>query len=947
MCDCNYDNCGCNDECVPCAPVNCIEQAVNDALAQEKETLEGYVDDAKASADTASQAASDASGFRDEAKGYRDQAEVAANTATEAVPAITEAVITIQETADAVKKMGENLEDQIKDYLDDVSFLPWVYNNGTANGGETSVVIEVDGGTVLGVASVYVNGNRQHEGLGYTFDSATQTLSLADALEEGDELIAFVSTEVASPDATNISNYRHVAWLYNNGSANGGETVLTPPYTFKLVPAIYHNGARKVVGLHYQPQSNNTITLKFAVAKGDIIQVILGGTPDEFYAQADSIFTTLAQEDGASKVGIVTAGNTVEDSLLSQLRANCIRISDTGWGFANWPQGKGISFNNKFVTGYNLGAGHTSQVIDAMFTSTRDGKNWTQPRTIAAHTDTESATAWMIGKDVAETTLFSFVRFRGTGGDTGAIRYEIYKSVNSGTTWTYVQDLDFESDAGNPAVAFHGFALMGDGRGITGYHCIDGEFGVLLFDTSTFEYTKVVLLTPAQNLNNGNIIHVEANFLVRSDNGKILITSRSQFAGVQKPSVWVAEDNFTSVSDRVETTVPFSVNPVTPVFSPDFTKVLFFYCFRYSQALLTAQQASLWVAELPIEEAFALNWANAKTRCLVEMSGEVSSSAATAGVQHAALVGNRIFVPFASMVEDNLDRSDVYCLTLDYKVDNLKSGANTYPLGSLKGSQYGGKAELRLDVIGPYNPRIRMNGRSVFALETALQIGSYASNFTQGLGLYTYNGGAQTPALFIQPNTVSYGGNTGPIDLNRDVRILQANRTLHLGAGFRIRIGGDTTTLGQNLIYHNTTDNQLEFGSTQAALPIKIVTFSAEGIEYRRTGATGAAINLRLRDSSGNISIISGGGSVGGIAFSTPTVTQAVRIADNGALNVSREVKPGDFLISTLPSSAALGGIVYVRNGLKAGETAGNGTGCPAYFDGTVWRYVRDDSVVS
>lgn len=285
MCDCNYDNCGCNDECVPCAPVNCIEQAVNDALAQEKETLEGYVDDAKASADTASQAASDASGFRDEAKGYRDQAEVAANTATEAVPTITEAVITIQDTADAIHRMGDNLEDRIKDYLDDVSFLPWIYNNGSATGGETSVVISVDGGTALGVASVYVNGNRQHEDLGYTFNSVTQTLTLADALEEGDELITFVSTEVASPDATNVNNYRHVAWLYNRGSALGGETSLAPPYKFRLVPAIYHNGIRKVVGLHYQPQGDNTINLNFTVVSGDTIQVILGATPEEFYAQ--------------------------------------------------------------------------------------------------------------------------------------------------------------------------------------------------------------------------------------------------------------------------------------------------------------------------------------------------------------------------------------------------------------------------------------------------------------------------------------------------------------------------------------------------------------------------------------------------------------------------------------------------------------------------------------
>lgn len=317
MCDCEYENCGCNSDCVPCAPVNCVQQAVNDALAQEKETLEGYVTDAAESASDAANSATEAKEYRDETKDFRDQAEVASNIATDAVPKITDAVITIQETADAVKQMGENLEEQIKNYLDDVSFLPWVYNNGSANGGETSIVIEMDGGTVIGIASVYVNGNRQHEGLGFTFNSVTQTLTLADALDPTDELIAFVSTEVASPDATDVSNYRHVAWLYNQGAAVGGETILTPPYTFKLVPAIYHNGARKVVGLHYQPQDNNTITLKFPVIAGDIIQVILGGTPDEFYAQADSIFTTLASNAGASMIG-TASGESLDKTLASK-----------------------------------------------------------------------------------------------------------------------------------------------------------------------------------------------------------------------------------------------------------------------------------------------------------------------------------------------------------------------------------------------------------------------------------------------------------------------------------------------------------------------------------------------------------------------------------------------------------------------------------------------------
>ncbi|EME1468081.1 hypothetical protein H3H12_24905 [Serratia marcescens] len=650
---------------------------------------------------------------------------------------------------------------------------------------------------------------------------------------------------------------------------------------------------------------------------------------------------------GAGMIG--WNGETAADALAGALSCSVSRVSDTGWGFANWPQGKAVAIGGRAFIGYNLGSDHTSINMDAMCTSTRDGQNFSQPRRIAAHTSNESAAAFSLGRDAAGTKLFAFVRFRKGTNDNAEIRYEIYESANSGVNWSFVKNFNFLSDAGNPAIALHGFELTGDGRGIVGYHSIDGEFGCLVFNTSTYEYTKIKLLDSSNNLNAGNIIHVEANFLKRSDSGKIIIISRSQFAGVQKPLMWVAKDNLTSVTGPVETSVPFSVNPVSPVFSPDFTKVLFFYCYRFDQQNPNAEQAGLWVSELPVNDAYNLNWSNARTFCLVRIAGEYNFAAATAGVQHAVTLGNTVLVPFASMVEDNLDRSDVYCLKIDYNGSRMQKGASTHHLGSLSGSQFGGRAEMRLNDVGPFSARIRFNGRSVLGLDDVLSIGTYGANFTQGIGMYTYNGGPKTPALFIQPYTVSYDGSTGPLDINRDLRILAANKTIHLGKGARIRIGGDTGTVGPSLLYHNNSSNTIEIGTTQSAYNVQMVMYSSNGFTFKRSSFAGpsAAVNLILEDSSGSQSVISGGGSVSGIAFSTPGASQGVKVTNAGGLTSIRDLTPGNFLVAELPAGENKGAFVYARNARKAGESAGSGTGCPVYWDGSSWRTFYDNSVAA
>ena len=52
-------------------------------------------------------------------------------------------------------------------------------------------------------------------------------------------------------------------------------------------------------------------------------------------------------------------------------------------------------------------------------------------------------------------------------------------------------------------------------------------------------------------------------------------------------------------------------------------------------------------------------------------------------------------------------------------------------------------------------------------------------------------------------------------------------------------------------------------------------------------------------------------------------------------------------LFAQLPAAGQPGRLVFVTNGRKVGEGAGNGTGVPAYDDGTNWYRTSDDTPVS
>ena len=101
--------------------------------------------------------------------------------------------------SDMMDLEGE-LHDYIEKFADDTALVrgvAWVYNSGSANGGESVITIDKPTRTYA-VPYVVINGLRQEVGYHYQFDINTQSISLVKPLEKGDFLVA-ITTESNIP----------------------------------------------------------------------------------------------------------------------------------------------------------------------------------------------------------------------------------------------------------------------------------------------------------------------------------------------------------------------------------------------------------------------------------------------------------------------------------------------------------------------------------------------------------------------------------------------------------------------------------------------------------------------------------------------------------------------------------------------------------------------------
>ncbi|MGL5581535.1 MAG: hypothetical protein ACRDCE_11310 [Cetobacterium sp.] len=235
--------------------------------------------------------------------------------------------------------------------------IPWLYNKGSANGGEVNIHVEED---AIGVSEIFINGLRKHLGIGYTYEPVSRTIQLPTPLVKGDQLVAKLIGYPALPNTPNISEFMFVNWVYNNGTSIGGETKLKPPYTFQKVPAVFINGLRKLENHDYVVgYSDYSINLTLPLKTNDVVIVQLGGEADAFsidaYTAREALRRTYAE------AGLVLVDGSFEDGAKVTTKQDVVLERKTGKGY-NWQGailsgGKVIPAGSTPTTAGGIGSG--------------------------------------------------------------------------------------------------------------------------------------------------------------------------------------------------------------------------------------------------------------------------------------------------------------------------------------------------------------------------------------------------------------------------------------------------------------------------------------------------------------------------------------------------------------------------------------------------------------
>ncbi|QSJ04042.1 tail protein [Salmonella phage vB_SalP_TR2] len=192
------------------------------------------------------------------------------------------------------------------------AYIPYIYNNGSAIGGETTIAVPND---TIGVPYIIKNHGTYIVTLGYTYDPITLTVTLDDALAIGDEVILLLSGTPAVPTDPTVSDWVQINWLYNGGYAVGGEQVIAVPYNFASVPAIYKNGLRYYAGLAAQSYmidvENQRVLLTEPLAPNDRLIVQLGGEVQTFI-MTDRTVQEVARSANVHENEVILSTNTTQ-----------------------------------------------------------------------------------------------------------------------------------------------------------------------------------------------------------------------------------------------------------------------------------------------------------------------------------------------------------------------------------------------------------------------------------------------------------------------------------------------------------------------------------------------------------------------------------------------------------------------------------------------------------
>ena len=141
---------------------------------------------------------------------------------TEVDNRLTAADVTLQNninTANSLRIAGDNTLTSSVNALDgrvttletgtsgDSRYIHYIYNDGEAIGGETTIAIPY---TFTSIVTLHVNGVSMTQSLAFSADSVASSVTFAEPLEEGDEVVVSIGTEpLATPDVSLRREFVH------------------------------------------------------------------------------------------------------------------------------------------------------------------------------------------------------------------------------------------------------------------------------------------------------------------------------------------------------------------------------------------------------------------------------------------------------------------------------------------------------------------------------------------------------------------------------------------------------------------------------------------------------------------------------------------------------------------------------------------------------------------
>ena len=195
-----------------------VTQAVNDALANRIDELEGYSDSAAESAKEAAASATEADATETAIKEIQTQVQAVLTSAQALVPEISTTAGILQDTYNALIA--------INDALAGLLITNYYY---TVVGGEDSIIIPTSYTNVDSIRALYIEGIRQDPGYGFTYDNVTRTIALPEPFPTeaaGSVVVVQIGSQDTDSPETIISQLASGSGAGMVGS-DGGITVQT------------------------------------------------------------------------------------------------------------------------------------------------------------------------------------------------------------------------------------------------------------------------------------------------------------------------------------------------------------------------------------------------------------------------------------------------------------------------------------------------------------------------------------------------------------------------------------------------------------------------------------------------------------------------------------------------------------------------------------------------